>query len=175
MASTAPPRVDAPALGGAKAVLFFGVIGAVLALDLVTKIIVQRTMQLYEQIDLLGSVVRLTFIYNPGAAFGLHLGPFSRWIFLALSLIVLVALLGMYAYTPRHDRIRLIALGLVCGGAAGNLLDRIKSASGVVDFLDIGIGATRWPVFNVADMALTIGAIVLALSLWREERVATSP
>ena len=175
MTTGAAARADAPALGGSKAVLFFGVIGVVLAVDIVTKIIVQRTMQLYEQIDVFGSYVRLTFIYNPGAAFGLHLGPFSRWIFLALSLIVLVALFGMYAYTPGRDRIRLAALGLVCGGAAGNLLDRIKSASGVVDFLDVGIGATRWPVFNVADMALTIGAIVLALSLWREERVATSP
>jgi signal peptidase II len=127
-------------------------------------------MQLYEQIDVLGSVVRLTYIFNPGAAFGLHLGPLSRWIFLGLSIVVLVALFGMYAYTPERDRSRLIALGLVCGGAAGNLLDRIKSARGVVDFLDIGIGASRWPVFNVADMALTVGAIVLAMSLWREER-----
>lgn len=170
---TAAP-VDPPTLGGPKAALFFGVIGVVLTVDIAAKLIVQRRMQLYEQIDVLGGFFRLTYIYNPGAAFGLHLGPFSRWIFLLLSLVVLAALFGMYAYTPARDRVRLVALGLVCGGAAGNLVDRIKSARGVVDFLDIGIGATRWPVFNVADMALTTGAIILALSLWREERRVAS-
>jgi signal peptidase II len=57
----------------------------------------------------------------------------------------------------------------VCGGAIGNLIDRIRSAQGVVDFIDIGIGDTRWPTFNVADMAVSIGAFLLAWVLWGEE------
>ncbi|MGH7447666.1 MAG: signal peptidase II, partial [Longimicrobiales bacterium] len=57
-----------------------------------------------------------------------------------------------------------------CGGAVGNLIDRVRSASGVVDFIDVGVGSVRWPVFNVADMAVTTGAIILALSLWKEEQ-----
>jgi signal peptidase II len=153
-----------------KAALFYGLVAAVLALDVATKVLVQRTLSLYEQRDVLGSFLRLTYIFNPGAAFGINLGPYSRWIFLALSVLVLAALFGMFAFTPAKDRLRIGAIGLVCGGALGNLVDRIKSENGVVDFLDVGIGATRWPVFNVADMALTVGAIILALSLWREEK-----
>jgi signal peptidase II len=153
-----------------KAPLFYGLVGVVVLLDLTTKIVVQRTLTLYEQRDVLGTFLRLTYIYNPGAAFGINLGPYSRWIFLALSVLVLAALFGMFAFTPAKDRLRIGAIGLVCGGALGNLVDRIKSESGVVDFLDVGIGTVRWPVFNVADMALTVGAIILALSLWREEK-----
>lgn len=162
--------VESPAERAGKRILFGAVVAAVLATDIATKLMVQRTLQLYEQRDVLGTVVRLTYIHNPGAAFGIHLGAYSRWIFLLLSLVVLGALLGMLAFTPARDRIRIAAIALICGGAAGNLIDRIKSARGVVDFLDVGFGTMRWPVFNVADMALTVGAIVLALSLWREER-----
>ena len=153
-----------------KTALFGGLVTAVVVLDLTTKILVQRTLSLYEQRDVLGSFLRLTYIYNPGAAFGINLGPYSRWIFLGLSVLVLAALFGMFAFTPAKDRLRIGAIGLVCGGALGNLVDRIKSESGVVDFLDVGVGTVRWPVFNVADMALTVGAIILALSLWREEK-----
>jgi signal peptidase II len=57
----------------------------------------------------------------------------------------------------------------VAGGAAGNLIDRVRSAQGVVDFIDVGVGATRWPTFNVADMGVSCGAIALAISLWMED------
>jgi signal peptidase II len=146
------------------------ILSFVVALDVVTKALIQRTFHLYEQVDLLGSYLRLTYIHNSGAAFGIQLGPYSREIFLVLSLVALVALMAMYWVTPAGDRLRLISIALICGGAIGNLLDRIRSAQGVVDFLDVGIGSMRWPVFNVADMAVTTGAVLLALSLWREER-----
>src|SRR5947209_7340171 len=68
------------------------------------------------------------------------------------------------------DRMRFLALALVCGGAFGNLVDRIRSAHGVVDFIEVGVGAYRWPTFNVADSAITVGAIALAISLWLEGR-----
>lgn len=142
----------------------------VIALDVLTKALIQRTFHVYEQVDLLGSYLRLTYIHNAGAAFGIQLGPYSREIFLALSLVALVALVAMYWVTPAVDRLRLISIALICGGAIGNLLDRIRSAQGVVDFLDVGIGSMRWPVFNIADLAVTTGAVLLALSLWREER-----
>jgi signal peptidase II len=153
-----------------KAALFVIILAGVVALDLATKVLVMRTLRLFDQVDVIGSYVRLTYIHNPGAAFGIHLGPYSRIIFLVLSLIALIALAGMYWFTPAADRIRLAAISLICGGAVGNLLDRIRSASGVVDFIDVGVGNVRWPVFNVADIAVTTGAIILALSLWKEER-----
>jgi len=149
-----------------------GVLGGVLLLDLVTKMLVQRTLHLYQQVNIIGDYVRLTYIHNPGAAFGIQLGPpgASRYIFLFLSLLALGALAAMYWVTPAKDKIRLTSIALICGGALGNLLDRLRSEHGVIDFLDIGVGDLRWPVFNVADIAVTTGAIFLALSLWREEQ-----
>jgi signal peptidase II len=157
---------------GAKLALFVAILGGVLVLDVGTKLLVQQHLHLYQQVDVIGEYVRLTYIYNPGAAFGIQLGQYSREIFLVLSLVALGALLGMYWYTPAGDRARLMSIALICGGAVGNLIDRIRSESGVVDFIDVGVGTTRWPVFNIADMAVTTGAIILALSLWREEQRA---
>jgi signal peptidase II len=153
-----------------KITLFVFVIGAVVVLDYATKAFVQNSMHLYQQIDIIGDYLRLTYIYNPGAAFGIQLGQHSRLIFLVLSVVALVALTVMYWYTPVTDRSRLISIALICGGAIGNLIDRVRSERGVVDFLDLGVGDVRWPVFNVADIAVTAGATVLALSLWREDR-----
>jgi signal peptidase II len=163
-------RDQARVPGAAKAILFMTVLFGVLLLDVSTKMLVQKHFFLHQQMDVIGEYVRLTYIYNPGAAFGIHLGEHSRSIFLVLSLVALVALLGMYWFTPAADRVRLIAIALICGGAVGNLIDRIRSSSGVVDFIDVGVGTIRWPIFNVADMAVTTGAIILAVSLWKEEQ-----
>lgn len=145
------------------------IVGAVVTLDLITKLWIQRSFRLYEQVEVIGDYVRLTFIYNPGAAFGIHVGEYSRVVFLVLSLVALVALIAMYWTTPVRDRVRLWSIALICGGALGNLIDRVRSPRGVVDFLDVGVGSMRWPVFNVADMAVTIGAVLLAISLWQED------
>jgi signal peptidase II len=153
-----------------KTTMFGTILGVVVVLDLITKTIVQRTFRPLEQVDVIGSFVRLTYIRNPGAAFGIYLGPSSRLIFLGLSVLAIAVLVAMYRYTPAVDRIRLTAIALICSGAAGNLIDRLRSMNGVIDFVDVGLGDLRWPVFNVADMAVTTGAVVLALSLWREDR-----
>ena len=167
-AADAGPR--ARSLASQKGALFFGVVSSVVAVDYFTKLLIQRLLTPYQQVEVVGEYVRLTYIYNPGAAFGIHLGPYSRIIFLLLSLAALLALAGMYWVTPARDSNRLGAIALICGGAIGNLLDRIRSEHGVVDFMDIGVASIRWPVFNVADIAVTTGAIFLALSLWREEQ-----
>ncbi|MEO5511234.1 MAG: signal peptidase II [Longimicrobiales bacterium] len=164
------PRSEATGGIGQRLVIFIGIVGSVLALDILTKFVVQRNLLVYEQRDVIGEYLRLTYIHNTGAAFGIQLGPYSREIFLVLSLVALVALAMMYYYTPLQDRLRLASIALICGGAVGNLIDRVRSEHGVVDFLDVGIGNVRWPVFNVADMAVTAGAVILALSLWKEEK-----
>jgi signal peptidase II len=169
------PANEATGWSGAKAGLFTAVLLGVVALDLVTKLVVQKTFHLYQQVNVIGDYLRLTYIHNPGAAFGIHLGPYSRFIFLGLSIVALFALAGMYWVTPAKDRVRLCAIALICAGAIGNLLDRIRSSAGVVDFLDVGVGDLRWPVFNVADIAVTTGAIILALSLWKEEQQTEGP
>jgi signal peptidase II len=160
---------DASALQTRKAVLFAVLVGGVVLFDYVTKAAIQDSMHLYQQVDVIGEYLRLTYIHNPGAAFGIQLGPHSRMIFLVLSMVALLALAGMYWFTPAHDRLRLGSIALICGGAIGNLIDRVRSEAGVVDFLDIGVGDIRWPVFNIADIAVTTGATILALSLWKEE------
>ncbi len=152
--------------------LFWGVSVGVLLADAFTKIIaVDRLLPAYLPRSVWGDWVRLTLVYNPGAAFGLHLGAQSRWIFIGLTGIALVVLARLYMETPLFDRTRTLALALVTGGAVGNLLDRLKSGRGVVDFLDVGVGAWRWPTFNVADIAVSTGAVLLAWVLWRDDRV----
>ncbi len=152
-----------------KLATFMAIAGSVLTLDLLTKLMVQQTLHLYESIPIVGDFFRLTYIFNPGAAFGLHVGPYSRYIFLALAFLALGVLMVMYQHTPAADRLRLFAIGAITGGALGNVIDRIRSAQGVVDFLDFGIGNLRWPVFNIADTAVTIGAVLLLASLWAED------
>lgn len=118
---------------------------------------------------LIGDTVRFTLVYNPGAAFGLHLGPYSRWIFMVLTIGALVVLGQLYRATRDGDLLRTFAISLVCGGAIGNLIDRVRSVQGVVDFIDVGIRDARWPTFNVADMAVSTGAFLLAWVLWGED------
>ena len=169
MSEAGPVERGESAWWGVKTRIFGGVLGTVLALDVATKLMVQRGFHVYERVEIVGDFIRLTYIHNPGAAFGIYLGEHSRTIFLVLSLVALTALLAMYWATPAWNRVRLAAIALVCGGAIGNLIDRVRSARGVVDFMDVGFGDLRWPVFNVADVAVTTGAILLALSLWQEE------
>ena len=123
---------------------------------------------------IIGDFVRFTLAYNPGAAFSMSLGPYSRYIFGAFAVIALFVLWRLYRMSgPAQragDRVRILALGLAWGGAAGNLIDRFRSPLGVVDFIDIGVGDVRFWTFNVADSAVTVGALVLAWSLSREER-----
>jgi signal peptidase II len=155
--------------------LFFGVGLSVVLADAFTKIMaVDRLMPSRMPREIMGETVRLTLVFNPGAAFGLHLGPYSRWIFTGLTIGALALLWELYRTTRAGDFVRTLALSLVCGGAVGNLLDRLKSGRGVVDFIDVGVGSMRWPTFNVADMAVSCGAVLLAIVLWKEDAAAES-
>ena len=164
-ATSAPPTAP----------LFWGTAAAVVAADLVTKLLAEALLApRYVPHRIIGDVVRFTLAYNPGAAFSMSLGPYSRYIFGAFAVIALVVLWRLYRMTGAGaragDRVRVVALGLAFGGAAGNLIDRFRSPQGVVDFLDIGFGDVRFWTFNLADSAVTVGALVLAWSLSREER-----
>jgi len=151
--------------------LFWPVIGAVVVSDFLTKrLAVEALVPQRLPHDVFGDTVRLTLVYNPGAAFGLHLGPYSRWIFMVLTVGALTILWRLFRTTRPGDVARTLALALVCGGAVGNLVDRVRSPFGVVDFIDVGIGDMRWPTFNVADMAVSTGAFLLAWVLWGEDR-----
>ena len=149
--------------------LFWIVALTVLVGDIIAKQIVERVLLPVPPVTVLGDVVQLRLVYNQGAAFGLDLGPWSRWIFFGIALVAIVLLYRLSRHSRPGDTLRHLACGLVAGGAAGNLLDRLRGAQGVVDFIDVGIGSHRWPTFNVADAAVSCGAIVLAVSLWLED------
>ncbi|MGV3709916.1 MAG: signal peptidase II [Gemmatimonas sp.] len=139
----------------------------VIAFDVLTKWLAVEHLVRYVPREALGSYVRWTLAYNPGAAFGFHLGPASRWIFAALSVTIVVVLLRSTRELVRYSKLAAIGVPIVIGGAVGTLLDRIRYREGVVDFIDVGIGSTRFWTFNVADSAVTVGAICLVIALWK--------
>jgi signal peptidase II len=149
--------------------VFWGTIAGVIVLDFVTKVFAEAVL-VDRPISVIGDYVVLRLVYNQCAAFGICLGPYSRWIFLVLAVLALLVLGSMVRNTRPTDHGRLFVLGLLVAGAIGNVVDRLRSAQGVVDFIEVGIGSYRWPTFNVADSAITVGAIALAVSLWLEGR-----
>ena len=152
--------------------LFWGTAATIVVADIVTKLVAEAFLSPVRPLHLLGEYVQLRLVYNKCAAFGLCLGgpDYSRWIFFGLAIVALFVLRSMVLSARPGDRFRLLSLALVCAGAVGNVIDRLRSAQGVVDFVDVGIGSARWPTFNVADSAITVGAIALAVSLWLEGR-----
>jgi len=153
--------------------LFWPVLLSIVTIDVITKrAAVGALTEQRVPHEVFSRWLRMTLVYNPGAAFGLHVGEYSRPVFMTLTIAALLILGRLYLSTRAGDSARVAALSLVCGGALGNLLDRIASASGVIDFIDIGVGDARWPTFNVADMAVSVGAFLLAVVLWSEDRAA---
>ena len=117
-------------------------------------------------------VLRFTLAYNQGAAFSTHFGAHQRWVLAALAVGMLVLMARWYSHAARHGWTAVAGLALVAGGAAGNLLDRLLSARGVVDFIDLGVGNARFYVFNVADAGVSVGAALLLYAFWRHDRRA---
>jgi signal peptidase II len=111
--------------------------------------------------NVIGDYLRFTLAFNPGGAMSLSLGPSSRWWFSLLAIATLLILAYMYKQTSPDDRVQIASIALICGGAVGNLIDRLRSARGVVDFIDIGIGTHRFWTFNIADLGVTIGTATL--------------
>ena len=134
----------------------------VFVLDRVTKAWAVTELATVHTRPLLGEWLRLTYVRNAGVAFGLGAGrglPFAAITFAALALVVALAL-----QERNRTWTRSAALGLVVGGAAGNLLDRVRWGS-VVDFIDFGYRRNMFPVFNAADSAISVGVFLFALSL----------
>lgn len=125
--------------------------------------------------EFFGEVVRLTLAYNPGAAMSLSLGAHSRVGFSLLAVAALLVMAHLYRRTAPGDRQAAAGLALIAAGAVGNLIDRLRSARGVVDFIDVGLGGWRFYTFNVADMAILVGAVVLVLALQRMEASEPPP
>ncbi len=141
----------------------------VLILDWVSKWVVVHTMRPMQSIQLIGDYVEFTFLRNSGAAFSLLANSHVSWrLFFIGIAIVTIIVLSVLAYREKQAGIIfLLPLGLICGGAAGNMWDRITVGT-VVDFIEVGIKAHRFPVFNIADSAVCIGVSWLILVNFRK-------
>ncbi|HEX7877933.1 MAG TPA: signal peptidase II [Candidatus Eisenbacteria bacterium] len=148
-----------PAAPLSRLVAFGAIALLVIALDHLTKWMVVRKLPFNHDVHIAGEWVMLTHIKNTGGAFGLFPGSTLPLILVSSAASVVLCYL---AVRLRHDWTRLIALGLILGGAIGNLIDRIFQKK-VTDFIHVGIpDGPRWPIFNVADSAVSIGVGILA-------------
>lgn len=146
--------------GGTFATVAF-VATAVIAIDQVTKEIIVREIGPgadRRSIEIIPDFFNFTFVRNTGSAFGLFQGQSA--LLMVLAMVAIVFLAGYYFRNARHDSMVAIALALQLGGAVGNVIDRIRYGY-VVDFLDF----PRWPTFNVADSAITVGVVLLMYAL----------
>lgn len=148
---------------------------AIVLLDQMTKAWIQKTMLLHQSVPVIPDLFNLTYIRNPGAAFGLFAsggGSLRTAFFIAVSVIALVVLSLLYTKAPRETWLLRFSLSLVMGGAIGNLIDRIRLGE-VVDFLDFYLGSYHWPAFNVADSCITIGIGLLILHTMVSRKTAS--
>ena len=146
---------------------------AVVGVDQFSKYLVSENLELNSSLSLVGSILRLTHIRNPNAAFGLS---FGRGVpLLPFALLAICILLVVFYKTGGKGGVGFAGLSLVLGGALGNLIDRLRFRE-VVDFIDIGVGRFRWPVFNFADSCVTVGVILLILGslLFSGKKVSVS-
>jgi signal peptidase II len=150
--------------------LFFIIVPSVFMLDYASKYIVQQTMVPYgKTINIINDLLKLRFIYNEGIAFGMKFGFASGWALILVSSAVALLLITYFFLSSYDDLPGLAAISLIAGGALGNLTDRIFNGR-VVDFIECGIKDLTWPVFNVADIAVTCGALLLTLRLFFADR-----
>jgi signal peptidase II len=137
-------------------------------------------MSAYDVWAVIPGFLNIVHSENPGMAFGLfadHDSPWRSFLLVGVSLAILIflgRLLWLAKPGPRGGKTQPFALALVIGGAVGNLYDRIVRGS-VTDFIDVYAGSYHWPTFNVADSAITVGAILLALDLWLTREQKSEP
>jgi signal peptidase II len=142
-------------------VLYFAIAALVVILDQASKRVIWEVYRYSGGTDVIDGFFRFTLSKNKGAVFGILSGAGDLLLVVRLISIAVLALFAYrMRYAPAHKR---VCLGLILGGAFGNLIDHV-AAGEVLDFLDVGIGVHRWPTFNVADIAVTIGALLLIFS-----------
>jgi len=133
----------------------------IVILDQLTKYIIKQNFQLNQSIPVIKNILHMTYVTNTGSAFGLFKG--LNWFFVLFSVIVIIAIFYYLKKIVKNEKLLQFAVGLLLGGTIGNLIDRIARGA-VIDFIDFRI----WPVFNIADSAVTIGIVSLIILLWKK-------
>lgn len=149
----------------------------ILVLDQASKLWVQQAIPLWDSVQVIPGLFNLVHVLNKGAAFGFLAdldGNMQTYFFIGVTGLAIVLIFHLLRTVDRHDPYLFAALGLILGGALGNLADRIRLGM-VIDFLDFYVGSHHWPAFNVADMAISTGAILLLISFYKKKRYASGP
>ena len=151
-------------MGGATRYVFLALVSAAtILLDQATKLQIMQTIRLHESIPVIPNFFSITYIRNPGAAFGILASSSNgfRLLFFGFASLFALVLLGTIFFRLRHDDwVGQLSIAGIFGGAIGNLLDRVRFGE-VIDFLDFYIDAYHWPAFNVADAAISVGVCFL--------------
>ena len=154
-----PLNLPVNAIFARRDIIPIGLAVFVVIVDQVTKLWIMKNFALYEQQSIIPDFFNLVYVTNTGAAFGFLAGGKS-WLrqvfFVGVTLVALGVIVFAYGHLKRQGRLFVYALGLIAGGAIGNLIDWLRFGS-VDDFLDFYLGSYHWPAFNVADSAITIG------------------
>jgi signal peptidase II len=144
-------------------------------LDQLTKFWILRSFELYESREIIPGFFNLVYVTNTGAAFSMLAGvdsPWRHYFFLGVGVVACAGLtFAHYRFRAAH-RLYPLALGLIAGGALGNLIDRLRYGA-VIDFLDFHLGGYHWPAFNVADSAICVGAVLFLIVNIIEEKQKT--
>ena len=155
----------------AKWKLVSGWLVAIVALDQLTKIIVDRSMPLHQSIAIIDGLFNLTYVRNAGAAFGLFAGSaeiFRRPFLILVSILASVFIIVMMKRLAEKETGLVTGLSFILGGAIGNLIDRVIYGD-VIDFLDVYWRNYHWPAFNIADSFITIGVGIMLYRLYKHE------
>jgi signal peptidase II len=156
-----------------KYLILLTIAGLIVSIDQATKLYILSHFSYGESITVIKDFFNLTYVRNPGAAFGfLSTSPetFRHIFFLSVPPIALVFIIYIMRSVPTSDVIQIVALSGIFGGAIGNYIDRIRFRY-VIDFLDFHIkNKYVWPAFNVADSAIVCGVIILLLIMFRKDK-----
>ncbi len=142
----------------------------VVILDQLSKAVAVSSLRLHESIEVISGFFSITLVHNRGAAFGI-LSDMGQWriiFFLVIAAIAVIAIILLYVRSRSRDIWLVCGCGLVLGGAAGNIIDRLRFGY-VIDFLDFYIKGYHWPAFNLADSALCVGAFCLSIYILKQE------
>lgn len=156
---------------------YIWVIAGVIAADQLSKLWIVDLLQLYESREVIPGLFNLVYVVNTGAAFSILAdvdSPWRHYFFLSVGGIAIVGLSIAYIKLQAENKYYYLPIGLIVGGAIGNLIDRIRLGA-VVDFLDFYVGSYHWPAFNVADSAICVGAVLFVGMQFVDSKKQTEP
>ena len=155
-----------------KYLILLATVAVAVLFDFITKAYIDSNMSLHESVVVIGGLLNITYVRNPGAAFSFlaTASPgFRSVFFLSVTILSIVLVLYYIAKSKTEEPLMIFALSLILSGALGNFIDRVRIGE-VIDFIDVHLGAYHWPAFNVADSAITVGACIMLFALFKRPK-----